>query len=317
MLRSPAFLLAAALSPLLLACNLDFGHRPPAVHGLPVDDARAPISAVWVGHSSVLLRLGDKTIFADANFSTHMFIYPRLTEPSITQDEMPPTDVVLVSHLHSDHYDASALQTMGKRPAGVFPHGAHLYTPDLPEHVDYLATWGDVDASGVKVTAVPAQHSGGRWFLDGFANSSYTGYVIQYAGYTAFFAGDTGYNDQIFKDVAARFPNIDVAFIPIGPARGGNSTHASPAEALDIFRDVGAHYMVPIHYEAFYSSVVPYDEPRRKLEAEVQRRGLSDRVFAPHPGERWVMPGDGRAPYVTAELPKPSQKMILQAQELR
>lgn len=308
MSAAPARLVLPALL-LLAGCNLDFGHRPAAVHGIPVDDSSAPVSAVWIGHSSVLLRLGDKKILADANFSNHQSLYPRLTEPSITREELPPVDVVLVSHLHVDHYDAETLESLGSGPAGVFPHGAKLYTPGLPEHVDYLATWSTMDEHGVEITAVPARHSGGRWFVDGFANSSYTGYIIDYAGHRAFFAGDTGYDAHAFKEIGQRFPGIDVAFIPIAPARGGNSTHASPEEALDIFRDVGARFMIPIHYEAFYSSVVPYGEPRKRLTAAAEARGLSDRVFALHTGERWVMPDDGRAPYVTDKLPQPTQHL--------
>ena len=105
-----------------------------------------------------------------------------------------------------------------------------------------------------------------------------------------YFAGDTGYDPRMFREIGARFPGIDLAFIPIAPARPGRKSdrwgHASPEEALDIFRDVGAAAMVPIHFEAYYSRGSDHGAPRRRLLAEVERRGLSDRVFALRTGER-------------------------------
>ena len=60
--------------------------------------------------------------------------------------------------------------------------------------------------------------------------------------------------------------------------------------------------MVPIHFEAYSSTVVPIDEPRKRLGAEVERRGLEERVFALRTGERWMLPdGEGASPWVTHE----------------
>ncbi len=50
--------------------------------------------------------------------------------------------------------------------------------------------------------------------------------------------------------------------------------------------------MVPIHFEAYYSRGTDHGAPRRRLLAEVARRGLSDRVFALRTGERIAL-GDG------------------------
>ena len=124
-----------------------------------------------------------------------------------------------------------------------------------------------------------------------------------------FFAGDTGYDPRAFKEIGRRFPGIDLALVPIAPARGGNRNHASPQEALQIFADVGARYMIPIHFEAYHSTAVPLDEPRKLLGAEVDRLGLEGRVFALRTGERWMLPNDeGGAPWVTHEkAPEPAK----------
>ena len=133
--------------------------------------------------------------------------------------------------------------------------------------------------------------------------------MIEGAGKRVFFAGDTGYDPEMFKEIGRRFPGIDVAFIPIAPSRGEDGKkkdrwgHVGPQHALDIFVDVGARYMVPIHFEAYFSSGERIDEPRQKLAAEVARRGLQARVFALHTGERFVYPPEGEpAPTVISEL---------------
>ena len=91
-------------------------------------------------------------------------------------------------------------------------------------------------------------------------------------------------------------PHLDLAFIPIAPARPDRKIdrwgHASPEEALDIFSDVGAKAMIPIHFEAYYSRGTDHGAPRRRLIAEVERRGLSSRVFALYTGEGLAL-GDG------------------------
>jgi len=110
-----------------------------------------------------------------------------------------------------------------------------------------------------------------------------------------------------FKEIGRRFPAIDLALVPIAPARGGNKNHADPKEALQIFADVGARYMIPIHFEAYHSTAVPLDEPRKRLGEEVERMGLEDRVFALRTGERRMLPdGEGASPWVTHEkAPEP------------
>lgn len=288
----------------LSGCVTDFSSRPPAVRGLPVDEPDAPLSAVWIGHATVLLRLGDKRVLADADFSRRQALYPRLTAPSCEAKELPSVDVALVSHLHADHFDVAGLRALVSHPPVVFPAGSSAYVGGVPGEHLFLGPWQSVERSGVRITAVPARHVGGRFGIDALWNHSFTGYVIEASGRAAYFAGDTGYDPAIFKEIGRRFPNLDVAFVPIAPARGGNADHASPKEALDIFRDLGARYLVPIHFEAFYSSVVPYDEPRKVLLAEAARRGVSDRVIALRTGERIVVPSSG-PPLVERELPKP------------
>jgi len=288
----------------LLGCAA--AHHEPAVRGMPVDDPAASLSALWVGHATVLLRLGRRNVLTDPNLSGSIVIQSRVTPPSLKPSEVPPLDVVLISHLHVDHFDIWTLHRLSHRAEVLYPLGGETYMTGLDQESRAMKPWEAVERSGVRVTAVPVRHPGGRYVLDALWNHAAAGYVIQAAGHTVFFAGDTGYDAKAFKEIGRRFPRIDLALLPIAPAKGGNPNHANPKEAVQIFEDLGARYMIPIHFEAYSSTAVPLELPRKQLEEEVERRGLQDRVFALRTGERWMLPDGDAKPWVTDEKAEPS-----------
>jgi len=287
---------------LLSACAA--ARHEPAVRGLPLDDSEnATFSAVWIGHATVLMRFGAHRILIDPNLSGAILVYPRLTPPSVQPYDLPVVDLCLISHMHVDHFDLRTVRALGRHPIVVYPQGGTPYMGSVSQRKRMLKAWESITLRGIKITAVPVAHAGGRFALDSLWNHAYTGYVIEGEGRTVFFAGDTGWDEKKFKAIREHFPRIDVAFIPIAPARGGNKNHADPKEALQIFETVGAKYMVPIHFEAYFSSLVPYGEPRKLLEEEVNKQNLGDRVFALHTGERLIVPDEGEKPWVSNQLP--------------
>ncbi len=297
----------AALLPILFcACAIP---RPPALMGLPKDDRDAPLSAVWIGHATVLLRIGDQRVLTDPNLSGLLYIVPRDTPASVPANEIPFVQAVLISHMHFDHFDRPTLRSLSPNSALFYPAGGEPYAGSLPQgRREALAPWQTVQVGKLTITAVPVQHFGGRYGIDSLWNHAYTGYVIEYDGLTVFFAGDTGNAPALFREVGERFPRIDLALIPIAPYIGetGNRVHANPAEALEIFAAVGARYMIPIHYEGYYGFWAGYDTPRQDLEAAVAKTGLGERVFALRPGERWILArGQEAGPIVTREPRRP------------
>lgn len=291
----------AMVSSLLYGCAA--AHHEPAVRGLPRDDPDATLSVVWAGHATVLIRLGHRFVLTDPNLNNgSLWIQPRVTPPSLTPGELPPVQLVVLSHLHIDHFDTWTLNRMPASTEVVFPPGADSYMSAIRQVTkESLPFWKSIERGGVKITAVPVMHAGGRYLVDAFWNKSFAGYVVESQGKRIFFAGDTGYDKSAFREIGRRFPNLDLALIPIAPAKGGNVNHADPSEALDIFRDVGARYMIPIHFEAYASMAVPYEQPRAQLLAEAKKRHLEDRVFALYTGERFILPDSGDAPRVSRE----------------
>lgn len=277
----------------------DWSFYEPALYGLPADDAQADLSAVWAGHATVLLRIGPQQILTDPNFSGALFILPRQTPASLTHQDLPKVDAVLISHLHFDHYDRSTIRKLPQEVPIVFPAQSEAYTTNLGRRKALLGAWQRVRVGALRITAVPVAHFGGRYGLDAWWNRSFTGYVIEGYGRTVFFAGDTGYDPKMFKEIGRRFPNIDLALIPIAPFRGdrGNKVHVDPAEALQIFDDVGAAHMMPIHFEAYYGPFGGFHLPRQKLKRLTEQRKQQKQVHALRTGERLVLPRS-KPPYV-------------------
>ena len=115
--------------------------------------------------------------------------------------------------------------------------------------------------------------------------------MIEYKGKTVFFAGDTGYDPEKFKEIGIKFA-IDVALIPIAPIEPHDfmkHVHADPEEALQIFNDVHAKIMIPIHHRTFVqgldSSLTFAQDQLKKLVAEKQ---IEDRVLILKVGEQRI-----------------------------
>ncbi len=286
-----------------LTCTCAGAGLEPAVRGMPIDHPQAELSAVWVGHATVLIRMGKRHILTDPNLAQRLLILSRDTPASMTPQQLPKASAILISHLHLDHYDRWSLQQLPYQGKVVFPDGAQPYATNLKHLRGYLAPHESVHVDGLKITAVPVSHFGGRYGIDALWDRSYAGYIIEDGKHRVFFAGDTGYDEQIFKDIKERYGKIDLALIPIAPYRGdsGNSVHVNPAEALKIFADIGADYMIPIHYEAFYGMFGNYALPRKDLNKATKEAGLQKKVYALKTGERWVLGRRGQTPLVISE----------------
>jgi N-acyl-phosphatidylethanolamine-hydrolysing phospholipase D len=291
--------LPAVMTSILAACVGPT--REPAVRGLPKDDPAAGLSVVWVGHATVLIRLSHRFLLTDPNLGGAIFVQQRVTPPSLSPEEIPPLQLIVLSHTHVDHFDRSTFARLPRDTEVIFPPGTASYMSIIEQTPKEVSKFFEpISRGGITVTAVPVMHSGGRYVIDALWNKGYAGYIIDGFGKRVFFAGDTGYDKKAFIDIGKRFPGIDLALIPIAPAKGKNPSHADPQEAVQIFLDTGAKYMIPIHFEAYHSMAVPIDEPRKQLAAEVEKRGLQGRVFALYTGERWVEPDKGE-PWVTRE----------------
>ena len=184
----------------------------------------------------------------------------------------------------------------------MFPEGTEKFIPDMrynfvkmKNDAGYLHTFiGERRTiNGVQVTTVFARHWGGRYGLDGYVwgDNSYTGYILQYNGLTVYFAGDTGYDSLMFNKLGESF-NIDLAMIPIGPCADcnqcGTRTHVFPPDAVMIFKDIKAKWMLPIHYGTLYFAQAGADRPLETLKDIISKDSLENQIFPLKIGEQKI-----------------------------
>ena len=283
------------------SCNFIVTAEPDEVAGKVEQPYRmgARLAALWVGHASVLIQIEDKLILTDPVFTDSVGqISKRLMEPGLDESSLPPVDAVLISHVHFDHLSLGTLERIEDRVGALLaPTQAVNYIPRHGFPVHELGEWTSwEDGDGLRVTAVPVKHPGWRYALDaGWMTQASTAYVIEYRGVTVYFGGDTAYHPTHFKRTGERFPGIDLAFLPIGPIEPRDfmkRVHADPKEALQIFEDLGAQRMLPIHFETFINSADTREAPRAALEQAAREAGVGpDRLGMWRIGEQRVVWG--------------------------
>ncbi|MDX1958483.1 MAG: MBL fold metallo-hydrolase [Leptospiraceae bacterium] len=241
------------------------------------------LKAYWIGHATFLIRMDDRWILTDPIWNPRILnLLGRHVEPGMELKELPEIDFILVSHAHLDHLDTYTLEKISRKTHLVLPQGA----PDFGDYnfnkLSYISNYDTIYQDDIKITVVPARHFGGRWLIDNLWDGDpYVSYVIEYHGMTVYFAGDTGYSAKYFRTIGAMF-QIDLALIPFGPVGSffqdeyGNAVHVNPIGAIQMFQDVNAKFMIPMHHTTFYSN--PSNE-LPKIRQAINESGLSQKIF--------------------------------------
>jgi L-ascorbate metabolism protein UlaG (beta-lactamase superfamily) len=261
-----------------------FFRTPDAVENRITNPIRpdAKLAVLWVGHSTVLIQIGDKFVLTDPVFTQYIGgLSRRLVEPGIAPEHLPRIDAVLVSHRHLDHLSRDTFHMLSPRLTSVLtPLGAAADIPKGSYRVEEIPYWQKWKRDGLTVTAVPVDHDGGRILDSDSHPQAFTGYVIQHDGVTVYFPGDTAYQKPMFDEVARRFGPIDLALIPIGPISPPDimlKHHLDPEQALQAANDLQAAVMVPIHFGTFINSLDAAGDCEAALD-EALRKGRAGRV---------------------------------------
>ena len=236
-----------------------------------------PASLTWIGHASFVLRLGGKTVAIDPLWSEKISgVVPRLVPPGVPLEQLPPVDVVCVTHNHRDHLDLPTLKRLGPAPLYVVPLGNAplLRAAGLPRVVE-LEWWQSHTEGDLTVTLVPARHWSMRLPWDR-NEMLWGGYVLRGPEGAAYHSGDTGHFDG-FTEIGTRAGPIDWAMLPIGayaPRWFMQPQHMNPEEAGQAFLALKASRFVAMHWGTFKLTDEPTGEPPRLLRSWWQAQGL-------------------------------------------
>ncbi len=235
------------------------------------------VAITWIGHASFLIQFTDLNVLVDPNFANWLFLLKRIKRSGLRLKDLPPIDLVLLSHAHFDHFHKPTLRRLSRPKIGIMPWGVGELAQNLGfERVIELDWWESFSQPDVKVTLTPSRHWGARVLHD--HHRGYGGFVLEHQGRRIYHAGDTAYFDG-FKEIGEKL-QPDIALLPIGAYYPDScrKVHMGPDEAVKAFIDLGSRWLIPMHYGAFKLSFEDLDEPPRWLRKLATEQGISAKV---------------------------------------
>lgn len=267
------------------------------------------VVVTFVNHSTFLLQTAGLNILTDPVWSDRVgptapagrawLGVKRRRPPGLRLDELPPIDVVLLSHNHYDHLDLPTIRQLVKahNPLFVTPLGVSYLPRRAGGRVTRELDWNDTLRVNdkLRLTCTEAQHFSNRGLGDR-DRTLWAGYLLHTAYGTIYFCGDSGYGPH-FKRIGEQATRsesgtIKLALLPIGSYRPEwfmAPVHVSPAGAVRAFMDLKAAQAVGIHFGTFQQGddglTEPADDLRKALEVY---NVVSKRFIVPKEGQAVV-----------------------------
>ena len=236
----------------------------------------------WIGHATYLIKLGNTTIITDPVFSKNagplIFGPKRFTDPALKLNEIPKTDIFLLTHNHYDHQDMSTIRRFPFKDAKVLvPLKLGKYFKNYKD-VNEMDWYDEIKISDhLKITFLPAVHWSKRSLTD--TNKTLWGnFLIQYKDKKILFACDTGYGN-IYKEIGEKYGPIDITMINIGaydfrPMFDKSIYHTTPEEALNVAQDLKSKKVLGMHWGTFVLSLEPIMEPPIRFKENAEKFGF-------------------------------------------
>ena len=236
----------------------------------------------WIGHATYLIKLGSMTIITDPVFSKNagplIFGPKRFTEPALKLNEIPKTDIFLLTHNHYDHQDMSTIRNFPYKDAKVLvPLKLGKYFKKYKD-VNEMDWYEKIKINDhLKITFLPAVHWSKRSLTD--TNKTLWGnFLIQYKNIKILFACDTGYGN-IYKEIGEKYGPIDITMINIGaydfrPMFNKSIYHTTPEEALNVAQDLRSKKVLGMHWGTFVLSLEPIMEPPVRFKENAEKFGF-------------------------------------------
>ncbi|HEX4509408.1 MAG TPA: MBL fold metallo-hydrolase, partial [Burkholderiaceae bacterium] len=193
------------------------------------------VALTWVGHATVMITTPRLRVLIDPFLEDTLWGLPRARAAALDTADCDDVGLILISHAHRDHLSLGTLRRLPRAATLVVPARCAPLVAALGfKSVVELGAGQDLDLADVRVTAVPARHSGARGVLDR-RRRGVNGYVVRTGGRNIYYAGDTGYFAG-FGEIQRRFAP-DVALLPIAGYQPApfREEHLSPLDAAYAF----------------------------------------------------------------------------------
>jgi L-ascorbate metabolism protein UlaG (beta-lactamase superfamily) len=245
------------------------------------------LSAVWIGHATVLIRIGNKTILTDPVMGNRVGVGlglitggpHRLLAPALSVKQLPPIDLILISHAHYDHLDRPTLCRLPKETPVITAHHTLDLIRDLGFRRIAELQWGEsIDVDTLRITAREVRHWGARTFYD--QHRGFNAYLIESPAHRVLYGGDSAYQEN-FKNL----DRIDLAILGIGGYDPYVQSHATPEQAWAMANHMNAEHVLPIHHSTFRLSHEKKGEPMARLLAAAGDE--AKRIIVREVGGQW------------------------------
>ncbi|MBL0927120.1 MAG: MBL fold metallo-hydrolase [Phycisphaerales bacterium] len=261
--------------------------------------------AAWLGHASILLGIAGRTVLVDPVLSHRIGVrlggrigwtvgVRRTAPPPVLPAELPPIDLLLITHAHFDHLDRPTLRAIASPGTTVVTarRTRRLIPPGFgPVHeLDWGGTFNFTpDGAGpvLTVRAVKPRHWGARTAWD--RHRGYNSYLLrpgQPCG-SVLLAGDTAHT-HAFDHLGP----VDLAVFGIGAYEPWIHAHADPEQVWAMFARLGARALLPVHHSTFQLGDEHPDEPMERLLKAAGRE--RSRILRAKPGQAVVIPSRPR-----------------------
>lgn len=250
--------------------------------GAYLRDKDAPDSLTWVGHATFVVQWSGQVVVTDPFFSERAAVVKRKNPPAFGSEALPDGFIVVISHNHYDHMDSDSLEALLPRAGLVLcPLGLADWLKDLgAKEVREMDWWQSMEINGSRFTCLPAQHWSRR-FGQSYNQTLWCSWLLERDGKKIYYGADSGYFVG-YREFGRRFPNIDVALLPLGasyPRWFMHYSHMNLSEVMRAFEDLGAREMVPMQWGVLPLGDEPPAHPRLELEEYlVEHPELKERV---------------------------------------
>jgi L-ascorbate metabolism protein UlaG (beta-lactamase superfamily) len=262
----------------------------------PAPAAQGQGSVFFVGTATVILRYAGFTLLTDPNFlhaGDHVHLgygvrSQRLTEPAIDLGELPPIDLVLLSHLHEDHFDRRVARELDRSLPIVTTESAAVGLRQMGfRSAVGLSRWDTLEVekgeARLRVTAMPARHGPpvASRFLPPVMGSMLE---FEPRPLRVYISGDTLVYDDL-REIPRRYPDVDLGLLHLGGTRIlGVLLTMDGAQGVRAMQLVAPRRVIPIHYDDY----TVFRSPLSEFQQAVRAAGLSDRVVYLARGETFA-----------------------------
>ena len=228
---------------------------------------------VWFGHSSYLLKIDGKHILVDPVFSGYTSPFKIKSAKSFdgtdvyNVEDMPPIDVLLITHDHYDHCDYKTILKLHSKSKKIITSlgvGSHLeyWGVDMSKVTEL--DWNEsAEADGMKFISQTARHFSGRTLER--AKTLWASFILQTKNHSIYLGGDSGY-DTHFKTIGETYGPFDLAILESGQYNEDwKEIHMMPEETVQASLDLKAKYLLPVHWGKFSLALHPWNEPIERV----------------------------------------------------